>query len=121
MKISNELISFVFGCECEFKLVDNNTIFLYSEEKIKNTDWVAIWDNKGNESVINIYEFIHLAKAKCLEVGYEVIELSRRTKVFNYDGKLSKSICYVGPNEFDTSKTLECLEWVCGEIGRDNG
>ena len=50
------------------------------------------------------------------EAGYEVIEYSNSVKVLNHRKFYMKN-----GQRFSCELVIEALEWVCAEIGRNNG
>ena len=72
IKISNKLLSWVMGCECEFKEIVNNKIFFTPEHILKiNTKVLSDYIEKcsNGESEINLHTFSTLPKLRLLSVG----------------------------------------------------
>ena len=127
IKISNELLSWVLGCECEFRCVIENVV-LCKPNHILSVDTDIIMSGCSiieGTLKINLYTFIHLAKIKALESGYNVtFHNPWDAKIFNqetYEEKFfSTEKLRSFENGFNIETEIEALEWVCKEIGEKN-
>lgn len=123
MKISNGLLSAVFGCECEFVEISDNCIKLKPDHILNiDTDILANYCCCTNGiAKINIHTFIHLAKGKIFEeFRYFFSDMGA-----TYDRNLNLIYKPTGENinrdsksysEVFTGFTIEALEWVNTEI-----
>ena len=120
MKISNELLSWVFGCQCEFKYIDDflGIVFL----PVTMDDHEITMEIKGvfftlGLTYINLDTFIRLAKVKAWENNYEIREgysFCAVTKIESFDNSIQfiTSEC----EQYDTVRVVGCLEYVCNEV-----
>ena len=106
MKISNELLSWVFGCQCEFVELKKNILFsdLIGERSLDMS------------MSINIYDFINLAKVKAFEARYEVVELGLTCSVYQNLKHLKQFEDINSVEKFNINNILKALEWVCSEV-----
>ena len=116
IKISNELLSLVLGCECEFQ---------YMNKEFGETDvQYSFIDNDRRliDYSINIFEFINLAKIKAFECGYMVVELNSDCAVYDISDTRYTEF-YTNQSSFDffqPKRVIECLEWVEEQVGEKN-
>ena len=125
IKISNNLLKFVFGCECEFEIVcvdlkcgkiEIESIFFLM---LVESNRIKVMPRK-----INLHTFIHLAKIKCFECGYHVLEKAYGSRV---DWNVNKcGCCYSKGKDFKNrtkqpmfglDRILEALEFVAKKVG----
>ena len=120
MKISNELLSWVMGCECEFLYTDENNLITFKPDHVLNivTDSLSSYCNaRGGHVDINIDTFIRIAKIKAFEAGYNIIEFGNQACVRRY-GEYIKD-CTSKPNSncyYLRVDVIEALEWVKEQI-----
>ena len=124
MKISDELLSWIFGCECEFIGVEDYIIrFKPSHVLDCNTDILMTYCNVHSGLVdINLHTFIHLAKVKALKSKYNVtFENPWDIKVYIQEKYDREYFCTDDglrdeDNGFNVELEIEALEWVCSEV-----
>ena len=85
IQVSNELLSWVFGCECVYLHDDYDIDNSFHKGDIK----IAYkQEKKWDVHKISIYQFTHLAKIKAFECGYEIDEKPYHTAVLSKRGEL---------------------------------
>ena len=137
-KISNELLSWVFGCECEFVCSRNGNIELTGVDLTTPNIFTTGSSLPPTENDlfrfgmhINLHTFIHLAKIKAFECGYIVNDdyegvIVWTQKQYN-DGGNAVDINDLGYkkdhecNPYNPIIVLEAFEWVAEKVGGSDG
>ena len=113
IKISDSLLSWVFGCECEF--VDNlksyHTLIFNTDGDINN-HYASVCP-RGYQ--ISTHTFIHLAKIKAFECGFTVTERANIVESRNINRYLYRDF-YINDGYYDTERIIQSLEWVNNQI-----
>lgn len=127
MEISNKLLSWVFGCECEFDQISTHTCTLFfngEREKVelrKDNNYKIFFEKWPENKLpslkfanyrINLHTFIHMAKVKAFEAGYIVIEYPLGVQI-KYTPEAKKMI---RGQLFGHAQMIKALEWICNEI-----
>lgn len=141
IKISNQLLSWVLGCECwihDHKGVYKNHISFsdhnydksiqLNRKKYVETGLVEqILEDQGNysdyfgECKINLHTFINIAKIKAFECEYNVIEFGKQVCVRRHGEYLKDfNISSNGSDTYLIADVIEALEWVCDKVGGAN-
>lgn len=128
IKISNELLSLVFECECEFVKVTERLEKLYFKIDKKNIGKLLSKFNIYRKSAhhdwyININSFVKYAKIKAIDNEYSIIENHYATRIYNMMSYTDESIvdfCNCELN-FNIGNILLALEWVAEKVGLENG
>lgn len=117
-KISNSLLSWILEYDCEFIEVINsdktNTYIVFKPHRNPTSTGVhKITDG------INIHQFIHLAKIKAFEYGYEIMQNAKDTDIVYKKHKKDKMHSLQTIKKYKTKKevfkienVIEALEWV---------
>lgn len=116
MKISNKLLSWVLGCECEFGTICQDSKCgevaidsIYFRMFIKQLNKPRFMPKK-----LNLDTFIRLAKIKAWSEFYQ-LEING-TEV-NIEHPHGNHLLYGKPSKpFSQDLMIEALEWVCNEV-----
>ena len=144
IKISNELLSWVLGCEIynsrpdDYESIKSSFGNMYistlnTSTKIKGIKFLG-WskDPQKNYALIhsyrvNIHEFINLAKIKAFECGYQITVESHKVVIINTNNPnkkiniMSRVKQFLNDGDvFEVNVILNALEWVCKETGEKN-
>lgn len=112
VEISNPLLSWFFGFECEFVELDEWDLEIDIKYKEIDNDRNVI------DRSFNLHNFKDLAKIKAYESGYRVLENVEFTEVKAVGNYKTLNDIMIDPSRsaFDIRNTLEALEYVLGEL-----
>lgn len=119
IKISDKLLSWVLWCE----VIRNNA----EKCKTDHTEGFTLWytsikDNKETPHAVNLDTFIRLAKIKCFECGYAIIETPFDCRILdarNHNEIFNITINTVGydTKSYSMINVLQLLEEVADKVG----
>ena len=127
MRISNELLSSVLGCECEFKCFSLSDEVVFRVEDYKKIPlniirYLAIESFNHGRS-ISLDTFIRFGKIWAFECGYQITVEPYKVVIINTNNPnnkvniMSRVKQFLNDGDvFDVNVTLNALEWVCGEV-----
>ena len=123
IKISNELLGKVLGCECEFLGATTTYIqFRIKDDIIPKEVYLYVEQSSCSPTLnINLDTFIRLGKNKIIEYDFDITTSSRDTKIYEWDDKEKGYIranfpSIVHNRDGCVVSDLKALEWVNTEL-----
>ncbi len=120
MKVSNELLSSVLGCECDFFTIQNNNVYFVCEGVPVELNSIVEYNESNCIYKVNLDTFIRIAKIWAFENGSMICESGSwvtisESKQDGYITSRNKSFHKEKREAYNQESLLKALEWCLND------